>query len=1022
MKAEARFALVLICFLLSGFSALIYQTAWTRQFELVFGTSELAIATVLAAYMGGLAAGAAAATRWVALAMRPVLLYALLELGIGLSALAVPSALQGATWLYVGIFGGASVLPESGGLAHATFYLVCSFAILLVPTGLMGATLPLLARHAVRNRDEIGSRIGVLYATNTAGAVGGTLVAGFLLLPTLGLSTTIHVGVVINVLIFGVALLLGRSTPPIHHAPSASAAHARALPGRWMLPLIMASGAVSFCYEVLWTRLLGHLFGGSTFAFATMLASFLSGIAIGSAVASRFASTPERATRGFAVAQVGTALLSVAAFSFSDELPGLSRTLNVALGTHTLADAAISALTLLPAALCIGATVPFAIRVCARDEDDAGPASARVLVWNTLGAIVGAIGTGFFLLPATGFAAVVSAAASINVALALLAASSLLTKRHLIAYTGAAIATCVVLLPPDPPWRLLQSSALGSSSEDGKIVYYGVGRSATVMLAEQGLAWQLRTNGLPESKIFPAGMHVNSTPFSQWLGAGASLARPEARRMLVVGLGGGTMLESVPSLIETIDVVELEPEVIEANRVIAPLRRKDPLSDPRVRLIENDARAALLLADKEEYDIIVSQPSHPWTGGAAHLYTREFFELASERLSSDGVLAQWMAMRFMDAPLLRSLIATLGDVFPHVRVYRPGSSALLFLASKEPLDVEQSSLRAIATASDDFAALGIFRPEDVAIAQLFDEAGARDYSAGAELITDDRNILQKRSLQASRAPRRSSSTAELNRGIDPLARADFPWDRLEVIRRLVARRVLTRAERLASQVTDPAKRAAADGIIAVADGRRSEGRRLLEEALALDPDSATVRAALLELRREAATRADPDLETTISTFPDPEIAVVEGWRAQAAADWDTLRRLEPRLALLGPSDPLYAEAVRLRVAWRMAGGDESRASEALPLVDSLIPVSRVARDWVLRASAYAATGDQRAALSSLIQASVLLETSPARAKVSWAAYQVIESIDASVAPPGVHERLKEKLHKLSDSRLRRSAR
>jgi spermidine synthase len=1021
LKVEARFALVLLCFLLSGFSALIYQTAWTRQFALIFGTSELAVATVLAAYMGGLAAGAAAAARWVERVTKPVALYGLLELGIALSALAVPTAMHGATWLYVRLFGGASALPESGGLTHATFYLACSFAILLVPTGFMGATLPILARHAVRRPDEIGSRIGLLYAANTAGAVAGTVAAGFILLPALGLTATIHVGVLFNALIFGVALLLGRSTPPIHHASGAATARNRSRPGRWMLPLIMMSGAASFSYEVLWTRLLGHLFGGSVFAFATMLASFLSGIAIGSAVASRFASSPERATRGFAVAQVGTAVLSIAAFSFSDELPALARSLTHALGDRTLADAAIAALTLLPAALCIGATVPFAIRVCARDAGDAGRASASVYSWNTIGAIFGAIGTGFFLLPALGYAAVVGAAATTNLSLALLAARSLLTRQRLLLYTSAAIVLCAVLLPPDPPWRLLRSSALDVKIPGGEIVYFGVGRSATVMLLEQRMTWRLRTNGLPEAQIHPTGMQAGSSPFNQWLGAGASLARPEARRMLVVGLGGGVVLESVPSLIESIDVVEIEPEVIEANRSIAPLRRRDPLSDPRVRLIQNDARAALLLANEGQYDIIVSQPSHPWTSGAAHLYTRQFFMLASERLSPGGVLAQWMSMRFIDEPLLRSLLATLTDVFPYVRVYRPGSSALLFLASDEPLDLEQGSVRAIEAAGDDYAELGIFRPEDVAVAQVFDNASSRIFSAGAELITDDRNLLQMRSLQAARDPRSKLRASALNAVADPLADPDIPWDRVELTRRLVSHRMIERAKRVASFEVEPAKRAAADGIIAAAAGRRSEGRRLLEAALELDPDSAPARAALLRLRRTAATRADPDLDALISTFPELERSVVDGWRAEAEDDWRALGGLESKLAKAAPTEPLYADAIRLRVTWRLADGDDVRVDEALALVDSLIPISRLANDWVLRAKVCVASGEERTALASLVEAASRLETSPHRRKVGWAALQVLESLDGSTLPPRAQQRLKARLRKLSTS-PQRSAR
>ena len=222
MKVDLRFILILLCFFLSGFAALLYETVWAREFAFLFGTSELAVVSVLAAYMGGLAAGAAAAAHWVTRIRRPVLVYGLLELGIALSALAVPWAIRAAMWLQVALAGGQSAPPDQASVAGAIFYLACSFAILIVPTGLMGATLPLLARHAVRRESEIGSRVGVLYSVNTAGAVLGTAVAGFVLLPVLGLRMTVYAGAATNAIVFCAAVLLARRTVPIAGAPPAT--------------------------------------------------------------------------------------------------------------------------------------------------------------------------------------------------------------------------------------------------------------------------------------------------------------------------------------------------------------------------------------------------------------------------------------------------------------------------------------------------------------------------------------------------------------------------------------------------------------------------------------------------------------------------------------------------------------------------------------------------------------------------------------------------------------------------------
>ena len=236
-------------------------------------------------------------------------------------------------------------------------------------------------------------------------------------------------------------------------------------------------------------------------------------------------------------------------------------------------------------------------------------------------------------------------------------------------------------MPPAPPWNLLRASRFGHDRGGGTPVYYAVGRIATVLVLATPSGFRIRTNGLPEALVTSRGGVPGAGKLVQWLGALPTLARPDARSMLVIGLGGGSHLEAIPSAIQSIDVVELEPEVIRANQILGPKRRRDPLSDPRIRLIANDARGSLLLTDKR-YDAIVSQPSHPWTAGSSHLYTREFFELARDHLNPDGVLLQWMGLSFVDEPLLRTLVATLLEVFPHVMAYRPVAGGMLFLAGE----------------------------------------------------------------------------------------------------------------------------------------------------------------------------------------------------------------------------------------------------------------------------------------------------------------------------------------------------
>lgn len=977
---DRRLLLVLVCFLLSGFAALIYQTAWTREFAFVFGTSELAVATVLAAYMGGLAVGAAAAARLAHRVRRPILAYGLLELGIAVTALAVPFALRAALPLQAALLGTRGDPPEAGGLPTALFYLACSFAILMAPTALMGATLPLLVRYAVRRESEIGSRIGLLYGMNTAGAVAGTLVAGFVLLPALGLRATVWTAVATNALVFLAAAALARGTLPV--PPALPRPRATFSAGRWILPAIFVSGVVSFTYEVLWTRLLGHLLGGSVYAFSTMLASFLLGIALGAAWGARLATTRARSIAAFGWMQLGTAVLSLGAFAALDALPGLSAALLSGGASRLARDALLAGAVLLPSTLCIGATFPLAVRVLARDEHDAGPASARTYAWNTAGAIVGAVGAGFFAVPALGFEGALVAGVVANLGLAIACAGFAPSRRPALALGAAAVLGLVALSPPDKPWRLLRATPLGSGAggavADDDVTYYAVGRSATVLLLEEPGQWSLRTNGLPEATIFAEGHRAGRLDVAAWLGLLPTLARPETRSLLVVGLGGGLVATAVPPSVREIEIVELEPEVIAANRAVADLRRDDPLADPRVHLRVNDARSALFLTERR-FDAIVSQPSHPWTAGASHLYTHEFFALVRDRLTPDGVFVQWIGSTFVDEALLRTLVATLADVFPQVRVYQPeGSFGILFLASRSPLPVEAAAPRAIAQAPDHFAEQALFGAEDVAASLVLDDAGARRLASGAPLSHDHYNLLQTLSPRILGNGLDPASVRQLLAPFDPLVPPPPELDGVRIVRRLLARRDFVRAMRVAKAIPDPVARRTALGWHALERGRHASALRQFAEAAEARPDDPETQAGLLLLQRRAIERGEP-LEHPIEDLAPAARAVAQGWRLQEEGEPTGLRALEPELARVAPGEPLFAEAVRLRAAWRTRSGEPARAREAVALLDPVLAFRNETEDLVRRARAAAAAGDTRAALASLTE--LAGRTGPRRADV-----------------------------------------
>lgn len=939
---------VIVCFVLSGFAALLYQTAWLRQFSFVFGTSELAVATVLASYMGGLAIGAAVAGRMVRRVQRPVLVYGLLELGVALGALAVPLLLAAARRLFVGMLGGQEELPESGSLQHSIFFLTASFLIIALPTSFMGATLPLLTRYAVRRPEEIGSKTGLLYAMNTAGAVLGAVVAAFVLLPRFGLQETVWVGVALNAVIFGVAAVLGRKAQRSVAEEVASARRApTAAPEAptyrgLILPFMLVSGAVSFTYEVVWTRLLSHVLGSSVYAFATMLASFLIGITLGSAVASRRARSFSEASVGFFIAQVGTAVLSLGVFLLSDGLPDLARWLGAGEASWS-AGAVVAALVLLPSTLCIGATFPFALRILEHRPERAGSASGRLYAWNTVGAIVGSILAGFFIIPTFEFGGTLQVAVTANLAIGLAGALLWLRSRRGLAIAVPAVAFGVLLLlRPGNPAQLLQSSPFADSSRDGTKVFLRVGRAACILMLEEDGQFELRSNGLPEARIRRTGTPPFGRTFDRWLSTAPVLARPDARSMLVIGLGGGSSIEAVPPSVESIDVIELEPEVIRANEAIASLREVDPLADPRVRLFINDARGSLALTRKR-YDIIVSQPSHPWTAGASHLYTREFMQQALDHLMDGGVFVQWMLTDFVDPEMLRTVAATLLDVFPSVEMYRPSPNAMIFLASPAPLDTARAFQRSgqpVASAPEFYRRLGIHDVNDILVALAVDDAGLRRLSRGAPLNTDDSNRL---ALGLTRT-QGDDFSAELDRLIlafDPLLQPDSALlrdlgdavRRPYLLQRLIACQLVQRAALLSEQTAGTAEQLLLTGLLFRAGGQGEEGQRRIQQAYLAAPDAPDTRFVFVQsvLPQLLRGKASATAREAAAGLQGPELAVYLGEQEAFQQRWTALAAREDELARLPASSAAYFAACRLRAEWRCHAGPETDAGTARKL-------------------------------------------------------------------------------------------
>jgi len=954
------------CFVLSGIAGLLYQTIWSRQYSLVLGTSEAAVSVVLAAYMLGLALGAAIIPRWLhAESGRSLRTFALLELGIAVCAVAIPLLLaQLGSW-YITLAGGLPDPPSATGLLPR-LYFAATCLLLLMPTMLMGATLPVLAGFAVRATEQTGPRIATLYAANTLGAAAGALAGGWWLIPDFGLRQSTIVAIALNLLVVLIAYAISRTVEGQRSAaastePSTAAAAQDASVLRTrivLLTLAATSGFVALTYEVLWTRMLSHALGSSLAAFSTMLASFLLGIGLGSLFSTRRLSA-HGAAMAYAMTQVGVAAAAAVAQLWLGQLA-------TNLSAAELASRAIVAM--LPATLFMGAAFPLLIRLLSDQGVESTRATGQVYAYNTIGAVSGALAAGMWLIPALSFEGTARLAVTLSLTAGVAAVWQLTTiaQWNKVAVSVAALVVVLAFRPPLPA-AIIDASLIDDSTE-GVQRFLAVGRSATVLVKERDDgSFYLRTNGLPEATVRRFG-----TPpvrhSQRWLTALPLTARPEARSMLVVGLGGGVAVEDVPRQFEVIDVVELEPQVIAANSSYARLRANDPLADSRIRLVENDARNALNLTARR-YDIIVSQPSHPWTAGAANLYSREFLQITRSRLNADGVLLLWINAQFIDERLLRSIAATLSDVFPEVRLYRPEPMELMFLASAAPLAPERLALQSDSVLTrypDYFAAAGINTVEDLAACLAATDQGIAALAKDGALLTDDRNLLATESSPARGGlPQQQLDrllgeynpfvgTRTSNVG-DQAEVAALPLDRHYLGSRLVLLGFTEAAARFARHHRDDAAGAYTLSVGLESAGRAAEATALRETAVARFPTDADLVFAYLRPRLLDAARGP-----SMQSLPDSAQAVLIGWRQAAEGNWAAVRDLELRLAKTTSTDDWYREAMQLRIEWRTrmnAGERPLHAREALQLVDRMIALQPASDLYVLRAAAALALED-----------------------------------------------------------------
>ncbi len=721
--------LTLVLFFLSGSSGLIYEVVWSRSLVLVFGSTTHAVSTVLAAFMGGLALGSLVAGRRGDRLRSPLRVYACLEAGIaacamiGLAASAIMVPLYRLAW---SLSGGSVAL-----LAALRFPLAC--LVLLPPAALMGATLPILSAHVERaaSRSLSGSVRGgataALYAVNTIGAVAGTLAAGFVLLPALGMTATALVAAAANLAAAAMAWKLSArrddafssaSIEPPALAPTRGSAPGAAARSAVLMLALATSGAGALVFEVVWTRALSMVLGSSTQAFTIMLATFLTGLAAGGAAAARLLRRLPDATLALAVVELGAGLSAFAGIWILPELPyALLALFRAAEGPGALFQTGrflIASMVMLPPTLLLGAAFPLAARACLQSSGTVAARIGALYGANTIGAILGSCAAGFVLIPALGLQpALVAGCLLVMAAGAVLLAVSGPGRPALRLGLAGALAAGLAGLPgAAPPWdSALMASGVFQYAPDyarrfdsrrsfvtahraQEQLYYRDGPTTTIAVERRAERIEGQVNLVLTVNGKVDASSAGDAATQVLLGQLPLLAAPHARSAMVIGMGSGVSAGSaLTHPIDSLTVVEIEPAVLEAARYFEQVNGR-PLHDPRTTVRINDARNELLASDRR-YDVIISEPSNPWMAGPSRLFTREFFELVRQRLNAGGVLCQWVQLYGLDSAALKTILRTYASVFPHRMVFKGSPGDLIVLGSVEPirLDVDRIALR-----------------------------------------------------------------------------------------------------------------------------------------------------------------------------------------------------------------------------------------------------------------------------------------------------------------------------------------
>ncbi len=742
----ARWALYAL-FFLSGVSGLIYETVWLRILIRVVGNTIYATSVVLAAFMAGMAVGSYVIGRYAAGVKNQLRLYALLEFGVGLTAVGLTAVLLRLTPFYQVVYDAL----HGNRFWLTVFQSSMAFALLLVPTSLMGGTLPVLSSYTKSFSLGFASRIGLLYGLNTLGALLGVLGSGFVTIGAWGETGTFLTGAGLTLAVATLALLMARRVPvsvpaPVTAAGAASAEGtispypraARRLVG-WGYAL---SGLVAMSYEIVWTRMFQIQVGTSIYSFSIMLAFYLLGIALGSLVGGWLLGGIRFPLSALGLAQLGIAVYSVLGLFICTLFDPV--TLSIQL---TLANVFIMPpLVIFPITLVLGAMFPLVSRCYVANEGDVSRAIGRLYSLNTLGCIAGSLLCGFVFIGLFGTRGTILFLAASNAAIGLLFVlweTEAGPRTGMFLASAGCLATTVLLgfVSPDP-FRAAVSRGLTNIGIPARYVdVYFNKESATATTTAVGVdnhpeTKRLLVNGIGMSNLCIETKLVAHLPL---------LLHPDPKNVLVICFGMGTTVRSVRAYkgVEC-DVVELVPEVFECFQYFHD-DAAEVLADPRIHHFADDGRNFLLLRPKR-YDIINIDPAPPlWSAGTVNLYTKEFFELCKNRLTDQGIMCLWIPP--VQASEVRLVMKSFYAVFPNAQVWRAPRmpvAGFYMMGFRDPAGPAQKGFRRVTNEQELLADLNEFKfeapvpsLESLLSLKLMDSKQLAEFVADVPVITDD---------------------------------------------------------------------------------------------------------------------------------------------------------------------------------------------------------------------------------------------------------------------------------------------